>query len=263
MIRLFISCYPEGNSDRLQELTLALERNLVLLEIDAICVFLEGVDSPWIDSPRLNTRAITHRPSYCDFFGWANELVSSANDISLIANSDIALDDNLRMLTRFSWPEKTVMALSRWDVLADGTSQIFEHGDSQDCWLFRGRIPEVPGNFPLGVYDCDNKIAWELQQAGYQVINPAFSIRTWHHHQSGFRSYEEKPAPDYGIRPPFLYVEPDNLWGLFKAWAVKRQLKLDYLPWRMTTKRFWRYPVPALMKRAWNKGLRILRNRHQ
>jgi len=208
---------------------------------------------------KISVRSLERRPTYADFFAWINE-VSGDSDISIIANTDIALDDNVRMLTRYSWPEKTVLALSRWDVLADGTSQLFERSDSQDVWMFRGRIQGVTGDYPLGVYDCDNKVAWELQEAGYRVINPSLSLRTYHHHRSGFRSYEHAPAPDYGIRPPFLYVEPDNLWGPLTAWSVKRQLSLDYLPWQLTAKRFWRYPLPALMQRAWNKGLRILGN---
>ena len=254
MIRLFTTWYEERVPERKSEYERCLQANLACRVLDGLLILDESGRLDSLESPAA-VRQISARPTYADFFSWINE-VAEPGDFSIIANTDIAVDESLRLLMKYDWPERTVLALSRWDVLADGAVKLFEHGDSQDCWIFKGKAPENIGRFPVGVYDCDNKIAWELQQAGYCVLNPSLSLRAYHHHLSGDRSYEQKPAPDYGIRPPFLYVEPENLWGPLKAWRVQRELKLGYLPWRMTWQRFWRYPLPALGMRVWRRVAR-------
>jgi hypothetical protein len=133
------------------------------------------------------------------------------------------------------------LALSRWDVGASGSARLFERGDSQDVWVFQGPVRgEGIGEYPVGVYDCDNKIAWELEQAGYEVRNPALSLRTYHLHRGSERSYDLANLPDHGIRPPFLYVEPDNAGSLFDCVRLWKQHRPGYFPWRMTWARFLR-----------------------
>ncbi len=255
-VRLFTTWYEERIPQRRSEYELCLQANLGCTVLNGVIVLDESGHLA-VCEPSAMVFPIVTRPTYSDFFSWINN-VAGPSDLSIIANTDMAFDDSLAMLLEFDWPERTVFALSRWDVLVDGTAKLFEHGDSQDCWIFKGKVPERIGQFPVGVYDCDNKIAWELQQVGYRVLNPSLSLRTYHHHLSGYRSYEQKPAPDYGIRPPFLYVEPENLWGPLKAWRVKKKLNLDYFPWRMTWRRFWRYPLPALAMRVWKRVTRLL-----
>ncbi len=255
-VRLFTTWYEERVPQRRSEYELCIQANLACRVLNGVIVLDESGHLA-VCEPSAMVFPIVTRPTYADFFSWINN-VAGPNDLSIIANTDMAFDDSLAMLLEFDWPERTVFALSRWDVLVDGTAKLFEHGDSQDCWIFKGKVPERIGQFPIGVYDCDNKIAWELQQAGYRVLNPSLSLKTYHHHLSGYRSYEQKPAPDYGIRPPFLYVEPENLWGPLKAWRVKKKLSLAYFPWRMTWRRFWRYPLPALVMRVWKKLGRAL-----
>jgi hypothetical protein len=250
---VFTTWYRESRSDRHAEYLRCLHQNLNCEALDEVCVFDEQ-SGTLPAHPRLSVRTVSQRPTYAQFFDWINQ-TSGAEDWSIIANTDICFDRSLVMLKNLSVTSRQVFALSRWDVLPDGSCRLFDRGDSQDSWFFRGPVCDVQGNFPLGVYDCDNKIAWELQQAGYEVINPALSLRSYHHHQCGYRSYEEKTAPDYGIRPPFLYVEPDNLWGILTALQVRRQANLPYLPWCMTAARFWRYSLPSLVRRVWKRGL--------
>ena len=254
MIRLFTTWYSESLEPRRLEYEHCRSQNLRCGCVDSVHIFDES--GSLNEFQRLRIRQLKHRPTYGNFFSWINEL-ATPDDFSIIANTDICLDDSIRVLERVDWSGKVALALSRWDVASDGGCRVFDRGDSQDCWIFRGPVTGVEGNFPLGVYDCDNKIAWELQQAGYRVLNPALSLRTYHHHQCGYRSYEQKPAPDYGIRPPFLYVEPDNLWGPLKAWQIQRELNLPYLPWSMTWNRFFRYPLPRLVRRAWRKVTQV------
>ena len=233
MIRLFTTVYPETNPARRAEYEECLRRNLACAELDEVCVLAEGDGIRLPPSPKLRERRILKRPSYDDFFSWINE-VAGPDDVSIIANTDIYFDSNIRALEHIAWRANTCLALSRWDVQADGTARLFEAADSQDCWIFKGKIGDVKGDIPVGVYDCDNKIAWELERAGYNVLNPSLSIRCFHLHLSGYRSYEVAPAPDYGIRPPFKYVEPDNLAGLWTCWRLYRKASMTYFPWRLT-----------------------------
>lgn len=257
IIRLFTTHYPEKNQDRAKEYTACLRTNVSCSAISTIHILDEGVSVASSDG-KVQRRPISRRPTYNDFFAWINE-AAGAEDFSIIANTDIAFESSIRIIEKFSFDARLCLALSRWDVLKDSATKLFEHGDSQDVWIFKGKIDGVNGNFPLGVYDCDNKIAWELEQAGYRVINPCYAVRTYHHHQSGYRSYEIKPSPDYGIRPPFRYVQPDNYWGPLEAFRIQRQLKLNYFPWMLTQNRFWRYPIPKLTLRIWNKAMRSFR----
>jgi hypothetical protein len=258
VIRLFTTYYAEKNEERRKEYETCLLANLSCLPIGQICILDENSKST-IEDCRILRQQVSRRPTYQDFFTWINE-VASHSDYSIIANSDIAFTPSISTIKIFDWEKRPLcLSLSRWDVDTSGTAKLFEHGDSQDAWVFKGKVCGVKSNFPLGVYDCDNKIAWELEQAGYHVINPCYAVRTYHHHQCGFRSYETTPPPDYGIRPPFRYVEPDNYWGPLKAWHIKRELRLSYFPWMMTRQRFWRYPLPKLAIRVWNKIMNTLR----
>jgi len=257
VLRLFTTLYPEKNTARMAEYQECLRRNLEAAIIQEVCILSENAQAHLPAHPKLRVRKVTRRPRYDELFAWVNEL-AGATDFSVLANTDVWFDDGLRQIEAVNWSRRTVLAVSRWDVLENGKNRLFEYGDSQDCWIVRGTIQGVQGNFPIGVYDCDNKIAWEFAQAGYIVVNPALSLRTYHLHLCGYRSYKEAPAPDYGIRPPFRYEEPDNLWGPCRALRLRRQLRLPYVPWRMTAKRFWRYSIPALGRRAWNKALREL-----
>jgi len=255
MIRLFTTAYNEKRPDRREEYIECLKRNTACLTLSELCIFKEGSSDIVPSSEKVKLSSVSERPLYNECFTWINRLVEP-NDISIIANTDICFDESIGVLEAWDWPQNTCLALSRWDITLDGPPKLFEHGDCQDCWIFKGKISQVKGDFPFGVYDCDNKIAWELEKAGYKVVNPSLSIRTCHLHLCGYRSYEEKPAPDYGIRPPFKYVEPDNLFGPLTACYYYKKHNLEYFPWRMTWKKFRRYAVVSIMLRVWNKLLR-------
>jgi len=52
------------------------------------------------------------------------------------------------------------------------------------------------------VHNCDNRIAYEILQAGYHVINPSQTIRCIHYHMSEVRNY----SPDERIPKPYYPV---------------------------------------------------------
>ena len=55
--------------------------------------------------------------------------------------------------------------------------------------IFIGSIKHsLQADFPLGVPRCDNKLLFELQEAGYRILNPAFSIKAFHVHKKQART---------------------------------------------------------------------------
>lgn len=212
MIRLYISFYPERNPLRMQEILKCLEHNLETPEIDAVCILLEGTESPFPDHPKVKTRHIGHRPQYKDFFDWANELVQSNTDTTIVANSDIWFDASIAALARVLKPDQCA-ALARWDIQPDGSSRLYDRRDSQDVWVFRGRLRPVTADFYVGIPRCDNRILYELRSAGYDVINPAFSVRTYHLH-SGERAEYPEIIDGLHVPGPYELLWPHNLMTL-------------------------------------------------
>jgi hypothetical protein len=187
MIRLFINQYTDKNPARNKELEKCFTINQNYFGFENVITF--------------NTRL-----PFSDFFAIVN-LCSEENDISIIANSDIYFE-GLSGIDNIQGNE--VYALSRWD-----GNTLYDHEDSQDAWVFRGKIKPIPDcNFGLGIPGCDNAIAERLHRAGYTVLNPSKSIKAIHLHSSNIRNYNRRtmvvPKPYLLIKPHFLDETPSH-----------------------------------------------------
>lgn len=184
MLRLFVNYYVDADSTRQSELDEAWKINLGNRHIHGTVV-LQG------------------RPTYQDFFEKVNSTVN-VDDISIIANSDVYFDHTIERVWEMS--SKQCYALSRWDVGREAIT-LFNRRDSQDAWVFRGKIRPVNHcDFITGKRGCDNAIAARLADAGYEILNPSKTIRALHLHQTGLRRYGHMPA-DFVPRP-YLLVNP-------------------------------------------------------
>ncbi len=232
-IRVFTSYYKETDSARKIELLKCLQENLELDTITTVFLFLENVDPP-VAHPKLVTRAIRQRPKYIDFIEWANELVTESKDTTVICNSDISFDKSLGTCSRALSP-KDCAALARWDLVKDGPPRLFYVPYSQDAWIFSGKIRDFECNFDIGVPGCDNRLMHELFEAGYKVINPALSIRCYHHHDAAPRKYGDDSTKSVG--PPYKGMYPHNLRNLPRTiWqnALNGSEKLSWhFDWRL------------------------------
>lgn len=188
-IRLYVQTYDSGRADRQKELDYCLRKNKAL-------PFLEVVELPAQD-----------RLSFAAFFALAREQ-SDDDTISVFANSDIRFDNTLRlarwMCVGDAW------ALTRWrstHFWLDGHAPNGGHQElGADVWAFRGRLRQIPDcDFGMGMAFCDYSIAARIRQAGYKLRNPCWSVRTWHHHASDLRTYDNTartPAPWVYMIPP-------------------------------------------------------------
>lgn len=198
---LITSFYLDKKPERQRELEHCIRMNVNNSHIDKMIVILEGKKE---DFPVLNYDKIlvieAPRPTFKQFFELAN-LMTSENDIVMISNTDIYFNETLSLLDGVDWHNKC-LALSRWHY--NDNHQIILHNEqySQDVWIFKGKIaPMSYCDFYLGQRGCDNRIAYEIYKAGYNVINPAHSIQCIHYHMTEIRNYGDEviPKPYYPI----------------------------------------------------------------
>lgn len=131
------------------------------------------------------------------------QMFLAANRIAgvvVVANADILFNETIRLGEQVK--EREVFALSRWD-----GGKVFDEPYSQDVWIVRTPVPEIPADFTMGMPGCDSRLAQIFHELGYVVRNPALSIRCDHIHDSGVHSYTKgmqlpgryRPVPIEGI----------------------------------------------------------------
>ncbi len=254
-VRLFVSIYPEQSAQRRLELQACLEKNQESQLFDNVCLLVEGAAELTVSTNRVERRRFSERPTYRDYFQWANECLSSDDDYSVIANSDLYFDDTLLPLVRCLKLGQCA-ALSRWDVQADGSARLFDRNDSQDVWIFKGKIRPVVSDYLMGVPRCDNRLLYELRRAGYEVINPSFSVRAFHRHAGERMEYPGQIEGPY-VEGPYEYLWPHNLMSLPQTFLHNRQNPDSKLGWRIDWRRLQRtlpWRVFNKIKRRWGWG---------
>lgn len=184
-INLFVQVYESDNLERQKELDACLRINKSL-SINSV--------------PYFNVIEIKLRLTFKQMFELTKDF---PNDINIIANSDIYFDETI-LETRFI-DHNTCYALSRWDY-NNGMATLFNRKDSQDVWVFNGTVNCNGGEYFLGIPGCDNKIAFELRNSGYSVLNPSKTIHAIHLHNTDYRTYK----PSDRLYEPFHFILPHH-----------------------------------------------------
>lgn len=145
--------------------------------------------------------AIEGRPTYNDFFALMNQ-----GEVSVLSNLDIYFDETLKLKTPAA---KQCFALTRWNVGERDEIIFFNRADSQDSWIFTNPPKKlIDADFTLGVAGCDNKIAFLLDQDGYNVMNPSATIKTFHLHNGDYRTYIDGNKVVNRVPPPYKILIP-------------------------------------------------------
>jgi hypothetical protein len=214
MIKLYTSYYNEPNQERAKELRECLLKNIDNVLIDKIYIII-GNELQVSDvkiSDKIIPYVFSSKPTYADYFNLVND-VSEENDVNIISNSDIFFDETLQLISQLK--ENDCWALSRWEINQDKSNGdiIQSNGDSQDCWIFKGKIKTLEYcNFSLGIMGCDNRIAYEIQKASYEITNPCLSIKTWHLHNTNHRNYNASVRNEKTVvQPPYLTLSLTSL----------------------------------------------------
>jgi hypothetical protein len=186
MTSLFVNFYRDPDPARQQELDECLRRNLENPHIDRVVLLSQG--QPPISAAKLVVVPISARPTYRRFFEAINA-VSGASDINIVSNSDIFFDHTLGLIGAIDL-RNCCLALTRWDVGPDGNSRPLGWQNSQDAWIFRGHVKWVDdASYRLGTPACDWRIAAELKQAKYDLLNPSRDLQAHHLHLSQVRRH--------------------------------------------------------------------------
>ncbi|MES2395662.1 MAG: hypothetical protein V4549_06650 [Bacteroidota bacterium] len=215
MKNLFISYYESKNPDRNTEIKKAIKFNLESGWVDRIFLLIDpGVKNPF--HGQCTEIKLKQKPTFKIFFSAVNE-VTNKDDLNIITNSDIIIDETIEVAEKRITPSQCY-ALSRWEMNPDMTcqaKQVQVYGDSQDAWIFKGHISNSEKmwlDFPMGKMGCDNRIAHEIKQGGYDVLNPAKSIKTWHLHTVDFREYDNQVRNEQTVvQPPYLTIPITSL----------------------------------------------------
>lgn len=217
MIFLYTTYYNEKNKDRRTELQEAIRRNSFLKEIASVTIFNEGDSLININPDKIHEILVPNRPTYSDFIAHINAQ-NQDDAIHIIANTDIFFDEHIGVLSKIAL-ENICLALGRWDTTESLKPVLYNHNDSQDAWVFKGKIKSgLKPNYPLGVPRCDNRLMYDLEEAGYTVLNPSFSIRAYHLHKGQVHVVYTEDDNKYQIAPPYRYKYPHNLYGFVKTY---------------------------------------------
>jgi hypothetical protein len=209
--------YRPQNSSRRVEIDACLQKNIACGVIDKIILLDETACAP--PAPKVEEQVVGKRLTYADVIRWIYEK-APPNILVTFANADIFLDGpSWRAL--WSTDIETVpkfLALLRWDVTtADRTEDAKLFGpraDSQDTWVLSSTAVKAVTwdwaalEFPFGQGGCDNAITIELFRKKFLVANPALTMKTYHLHSSGIRSYDPRRVVE---KPSFLYIQPTGL----------------------------------------------------
>lgn len=135
-------------------------------------------------------------------FGHAFRMAAKdyAGHVCVLANADIQFDASAHLIRAVVEP-KVFVTLTRWEsdaaprMVGQSKGERFYSG-SQDAWAWLGgELVGVGEEIPLGYIGCDNAIAGDAMNAGYEVVNPALSIKTRHNHAGTGRGPDELSVP--------------------------------------------------------------------
>jgi hypothetical protein len=219
---LFVNYYTDKNPERQKEIDFCFEQNLNNEKFNCCYVIVNGEDSKKYDGiisrtiqrdKILHRRVMQERPTYNDYFDITERYFNQPDNINIICNSDIVIcKDTMEVIEQYVTTSNKALALSRWDVSDISNYQsnavLFNRADSQDTWIFKGGVPNVEGaDFTMGIAGCDNSIAYLLERAGYSLVNPSMSIKTYHIHLSNIRNYINGENTQR-VPPPYMLVSP-------------------------------------------------------
>jgi hypothetical protein len=206
-IHLYTEYYLSSNAQRQEEIDCCLLNNLNNPLIDKVFIFCE-INLPNIQHPKIRVLKTNKRLTFSMFFSVIEKSEDSC--INILANADIHF--NATIAHCYNLRHYQCYALSRYDKhLASPINVItpFWRNDSQDAWVVRGASKLKEAHFCLGIPGCDNRIAYLLKDAGYEILNPCSYIQAIHLHDSNYRTYKNSDGNNNSIVDgPYYFVTP-------------------------------------------------------
>lgn len=206
-IILYLNYYVDPDEVRDKEIKECFFNNLENPTISKIVCFKDHNTPIPTDSSKVEYVVFDKRPTYANFFS-AMRSFSRSDNINILINSDIYFDSSLKLLLKHKFGRNQCFAISRWEAGEKLTMKVGR--DSQDVWVIKGKpLTTLCANFCLGIAGCDNRLAYELKQAGYNVSNPSQTIKCVHVHHSQLRRYSKNPSDC--VPGPYLMLPQTSL----------------------------------------------------
>lgn len=198
--------YNPKNEEREEELKLVLEENIKNVEIDHIILITDEN----IKHKKINTVKLETRPTYADLFEQVNKTkiakYKEEDCLLIVSNSDIYFQDGDITKIKNNINDTQAYALSRWDHTKEGLIH-HKRPDSQDAWVVKNQFKKGNYGITLGLPGCDNRIAAELKNAGYIVLNPSLDIKIIHYHYPRYNTY----TPEMTLYGEYHFIEPTGI----------------------------------------------------
>ncbi len=212
MIRLITSYYVDSDPQRQKELDFCIEKNVNNPLIDEILI-LNETDTLPLENSKIKEIKFS-RPKFKDFFESINN-ITEENDVNILTNTDIFFNETLGNLNNLKLVNK-VVTLLRWEYNGGKPFIPTRRGDCQDSWIWLGKMGNLDNtDFYLGKLGCDNRIAWEFKNSGYDLTNDCDLIQSIHVHETKKRNYtqtfvgtKEHDENKEVVPPPYFYVYP-------------------------------------------------------
>lgn len=206
---LFTTYYQPNCQKRKAEYDFCIKKNKSA-SFDNIYLFVEEKDKEAASQFGVKLVVTKSRPTFKDYFEYmlANTFT---NSINVLANSDIfflnmfQIDQNIQRLKK----GESCFALSRHEYQPGRRSYLFDRSDSQDTWVFNGNqgLEKLKFlDYSMGIPGCDNRLAYELNAAGFRVLNPSKTIHSYHMHNVQIRTYIDEHT--LSVPPPYHYIAP-------------------------------------------------------
>ncbi len=194
-INLLIPWYNISNEERYIEIHRCLENNLKNKHINKIYLFYESENIADINYEKYNNPKIEIIPvitpnkrdiSFNRIARYSNKYLF--DDLCIISNNDIFFDNTLKLVHTLDFIKcNYFISLTRknCDNYLDHNNNIWKpHSASQDSWIYLSPIKLMDNEINLGWIQCDNIISESYSSLNYNVINPHYSINSWHLHKT-------------------------------------------------------------------------------
>lgn len=215
-VNIFVNFYITPSIIRNEEIIESIKQNISDSNISRIYIIRSKNDNHNIESTKIIDIIKEARPTYNDIINIANS-VTQLEDVNAIINSDCWFNSNFIHVINNIKPTEcyTMNRMEIKDINNLNTAwRMVGTTNSQDGWVFKGKIQNIDGNFYMGIPGCDNRICYQIFKAGYSLINPIKSdVYLYHYHKDNYRSYTNKdkiPRP-YALVSESMVNVPSKL----------------------------------------------------
>ena len=132
----------------------------------------------FLKNKRIKIINIYRRQEYKDLIDFSSKYLQ--NEICILSNTDIWFDYTISSIDKFDL-NNSILALTRYDSIKDYKLHN-DWGNSHDSWIFKSPLKKFENNIQMGILGCDSYFNLKAKEAGIQLMNPCYEIKSYHEH---------------------------------------------------------------------------------